>query len=81
MIIVVGHSGLEIVRHEDPAIASAVGGDGLEVLSKYVVKVWTVTIMARHEGWSRRRPKDMKMTSVEKTVSECGSAQLKGARE
>jgi len=80
MIIVVGHSGLEIVRHEDPAIASAVGGDGLEVLDKYVVKVWTATIMARHEGWPCRRPGDMKMTAVEKALNECGSAQLKGTR-
>ena len=55
-------------------------GDGLEVLDKYVVKMWTVVIMVRHEGWSRRRPEDMKMTAVEKTVNEYGSAQLKGTR-
>ena len=55
-------------------------GDGLEMLDKYVVKVWTVVIMVRHEGRSRRRPEDMKMTAVEKTVNEDGSAQLKGTR-
>jgi len=60
----------------------AVGGKGggLEVLDKCVVKVWTVTIMARHEGWSCRRPAEMKITAVKKTVNEYGSAQLKGTR-
>jgi len=41
-------------------------GDGLEELGEYVAKLWTVTIMACHEGLSSRRPEDIKITTVDK---------------